>query len=142
MMTYGGTLRPAYMVGGDDEPCKENDANSLVRKPLCDDKEDPISMESIGPNNGYCSGKKCISRNTIKRMWNGRSYKDPFTRYEFLYNDIPSSVFEINIDDLMNEVNNLDNEKIRIILHMHKDAICDGTFPVPIAIPYQPLLSQ
>ena len=73
------------VVNNEDEmynPCEENNASlhKLVREKKCDNVEGHIEGQTIGKGKGYCSGKNCISEDSIETIRKGKRYQDPFTR--------------------------------------------------------------
>ena len=85
--------RRTKIRGGANDQCKDNPADSLIRKQECDDVEGDIEKDKIGKNKGYCSGKYCISEDTINGIIgstnHNRRYKDPFTRKEYTRDELP-----------------------------------------------------
>lgn len=69
-----------------DNPCRENLDNVLRREEQCEGKIDEINMETISEPNGFCTGPRCISRQSIidvRNMPNGPGiYRDPYNRTE------------------------------------------------------------
>ena len=63
-------------------PCEENNASldELIREKNCDNVEGHIEGQTIGKGKGYCSGKNCISEDSIETLRKGKIYQDPFTR--------------------------------------------------------------
>ncbi|MBN20113.1 MAG: hypothetical protein CL678_02410, partial [Bdellovibrionaceae bacterium] len=66
----------------DENPCEENNASldELIREKNCDNVEGHIEGQTIGKGKGYCSGKNCISEDSIETIRKGKRYQDPFTR--------------------------------------------------------------
>ena len=69
----------------DENPCEENNASldELIREKNCDNVEGHIEGQTIGEGKGYCSGKNCISEDSIESIRaniEGKKYQDPFTR--------------------------------------------------------------
>jgi hypothetical protein len=68
---------------GSNPECIKNEMYAIKREPACDGKEDNIEMEKIKEGKGYCSGKYCISEDTIESIRaadKNNRYKDPWTR--------------------------------------------------------------
>ena len=61
--------------------CDKN--KTVKREPACDEQEGDIEMDKIKKGKGYCSGKYCISEDTIESIRaadKNNRYKDPWTR--------------------------------------------------------------
>ena len=65
----------------EDQMCDEN----AFPHPLeaCDGKEDPISFETIGQNEGYCMNGRCYSMQTLINYYRQQVQLDSFTRRPF-----------------------------------------------------------
>lgn len=110
-----------------DNPCRENLDNVLRREEQCEGKIDEINMETISEPNGFCTGPRCISRQSIidvRNMPNGPGiYRDPYNRTE--HNDsklrnLDISFSPVEHENPINELNydiNLYNNNNNLALH-------------------------
>ena len=84
--------RRTNMRGGkeQEDECKENKADKLVREENCDKIEGVIEGEEIGEGKGYCTGFNCISEDTINGIIDHRKqYRDPFTNKDYTRDELP-----------------------------------------------------
>ena len=85
--------RRTNMRGGSNKECNHNSEDKLILEKNCDGVEGDIEGVPIPAGQGYCSGKYCISEDSINGVIDrrnfGRNYTDPWTRKEYARNEIP-----------------------------------------------------
>jgi len=65
----------------EENPCRSrNIMDHIQLNPQCDGKEDIINFDVIPDGKGACSGQKCYSIDTLKRVFHIGNKMDPYTR--------------------------------------------------------------
>jgi len=78
VLAYFNKQKPAINAFENAE-CNHERGDEIVQTPACDGKNDPVSLESISPGDGYCLHGRCYEKDTLMNL---RPRRDPYTREE------------------------------------------------------------